>query len=72
MIFQYNIFVWESVSNSLTQSFVTLFILFQIFTVVKTGEFLDSIYVPKKNPEMREIMGRVVEDVNSCMEAGVL
>jgi len=44
----------------------------QIFTVVKTGEFLDSIYVPKKNPEMREIMGRVVEDVNSCMEAGVL
>jgi len=44
----------------------------QIFTVVKTGEFLDSIYVPKKNPEMREIMGRVVEDVNSCMEAGSL
>jgi len=44
----------------------------QIFTVVKTGEFLDSIYVPKRNQEMREIMGRVVEDVNSCMEAGVL
>lgn len=44
----------------------------QIFTVVKTGEFLDSIYVPKKNLEMREIMGQVVEDVNSCMEAGVL
>jgi len=44
----------------------------QIFTVVKTGEFLDSIYVPKRNPEMREIMGRVVEDVNSCMEAGSL
>lgn len=44
----------------------------QIFTVVKTGEFLDSIYVPNKNAEMREIMGRVVDDVNSCMEAGVL
>jgi len=44
----------------------------QIFNVVKTGDFLDSIYVPKKNPEMRKIMGGVVEDVNSCMEAGVL
>jgi len=44
----------------------------QIFTVVKTGDFLDSIYVPKKNPEMRRIMGGVVDDVNSCIEAGVL
>ncbi|XP_023346638.1 tumor necrosis factor alpha-induced protein 8-like protein isoform X2 [Eurytemora carolleeae] len=44
----------------------------QIFTVVKTGEFLDSIYVPNKNLDMRDIMGRVVEDVNSCIEAGTL
>jgi len=44
----------------------------QIFGVVKTGEFLDSIYVTKKNPEMRELMGKVVEDLNTCMEAGVL
>lgn len=44
----------------------------QIFSVVKTGDFLDSIYIPKKNPGMRDIMGRVVEDMNSCMEAGVL
>ena len=39
---------------------------------MKTGDFLDSIYVPKKNPEMRRIMGGVVDDVNSCIEAGVL
>lgn len=44
----------------------------QIFSVVKTGDFLDSIYIPKKNQGMRDIMGRVVEDMNSCMEAGVL
>jgi len=44
----------------------------QIFTVVKTVEFLDSIYVPGKHPEMRDIMSRLVEDVNSCIEAGVL
>ena len=44
----------------------------QIFGVVKTAEFLDSVYVPKKNVEMREIMGKVVKDLNSCIEAGVL
>jgi len=44
----------------------------QIFGVVKTSEFLDSIYVPKKNQAMREIMGRVVGDLNSCIEAGIL
>jgi len=44
----------------------------QIFGVVKTGEFLDSIYVPKKNQAMRDIMARVVEDLNSCIEVGVL
>lgn len=44
----------------------------QIFGVVKTGEFLDSIYVPKRNPEMRDLMGHVVNDLNSCLEAGVL
>jgi len=44
----------------------------QIFGVVKTGEFLDSIYIANKNPEMKELMGKVVEDLNSCMEAGVL
>ena len=49
-----------------------IFDFFQIFTVVKTGEFLDSIYVPNKNLDMRDIMGRVVEDVNSCIEAGTL
>jgi len=44
----------------------------QIFGVVKTAEFLESIYVPDRNPDMRELMGKVVEDLNSCMEAGVL
>ena len=44
----------------------------QIFGVVKTPEFLDSVYVPKKNIEMREIMGKVVSDLNCCLEAGIL
>jgi len=44
----------------------------QIFGVVKTGEFLDSIYVPLRNPEMRELMSHVVNDLNSCLEQGVL
>ena len=44
----------------------------QIFGVVKTPEFLDSVYVPKKNIDMREIMGKVVSDLNSCLEAGIL
>jgi len=44
----------------------------QIFGVVKTPEFLDSIYVPGKNSEMRELMGQVVADLNNCLEAGIL
>jgi len=44
----------------------------QIFGVVKTPDFLDSVYVPKKNIEMREIMGKVVSDLNSCLEAKIL
>ena len=46
--------------------------LFQIFGVVKTPEFLDSIYVPGKNSEMRVLMGQVVADLNNCLEAGIL
>ena len=45
---------------------------FQIFGVVKTPEFLDSIYVPGKNAEMRVLMGQVVSDLNNCLEAGIL
>jgi len=44
----------------------------QIFGVVKTPDFLDSVYVPKKNVEMRDIMGKVVIDLNKCIEAEVL
>jgi len=44
----------------------------QIFGVVKTPEFLDNIYVPKRNVEMRDIMAKVVKDLNNCIEAGVL
>ena len=43
----------------------------QIFEVVKTPEFLDSVYVPNKNNEMRKIMGKVVSDLNSCIEAEI-
>ena len=44
----------------------------QIFGVVKTPDFLDNVYVPKKNVEMRDIMGKVVIDLNKCIEAEVL
>ena len=44
----------------------------QIFGVVKTPDFLDNVYVPKKNKEMRDIMGKVVIDLNKCIEAEVL
>ena len=44
----------------------------QIFGVVKTPDFLDNIYVQKKNVEMRDIMGKVVIDLNKCIEAEVL
>ena len=44
----------------------------QIFGVVKTPDFLDSVYVPKRNVEMRDIMGKVVIDLNKCIEADVL
>ena len=43
----------------------------QIFVVMNSPDFLDSVYVPKKNMEMREIMGKVVIDLNSCLEAGI-
>ena len=44
----------------------------QIFGVVKTPEFLDSIYVPQKNDAMREIMAVVVKDLNNCLESDIL
>ena len=44
----------------------------QIFGVVKTPDFLDSVYVPKKNVEMRDIMGKIVIDLNECIEADIL
>ena len=44
----------------------------QIFGVVKTPDFLDNIYVPKKNQEMREQMTLVVTDLNKCLASGVL
>ena len=43
----------------------------QIFGVVKTPDFLDSCYVPKKNLEMREIMAKVVKDLSSCLDNNV-
>ena len=44
----------------------------QIFGVVKTPDFLDNIYVQKKNVEMRDIMGNIVTDLNKCIEADIL
>lgn len=44
----------------------------QVFGVVKNPDLLDSCYIPKKNDELHDIMGRVVEDMNACIEAGVL
>ena len=44
----------------------------QIFEVLKTAEFLECVFVPGKNTDMRNLMERVVDDLNSCMEAGVL
>ena len=44
----------------------------QIFGVVKTPEFLDSVFVPKKNVEMRDIMGKIVIDLNKCIDADIL
>merc|ERR1719317_1925229 len=58
------------ISNHLTDKSVGR--VEQIFGVVKTPEFLDSVYVPKKNIEMQEIMGKVVTDLNCCLEAGIL
>ena len=58
------------ITNHLTDKSVSR--VEQIFGVVKTADFLDSVYVPKKNVEMRDIMGKVVIDLNKCIEADVL
>ena len=44
----------------------------QVFSVLKTPNFLDSIYLPAKNKEMRELMTQVVHDLNRCLEQGIL
>eukprot|EP00092_Neocalanus_flemingeri_P000461 GFUD01000490.1.p1 GENE.GFUD01000490.1~~GFUD01000490.1.p1 ORF type:complete len:193 (-),score=46.73 GFUD01000490.1:228-806(-) len=47
----------------------------QIFGVVKTEEFLDQIYQPKwfvLYPEMRQLMGQVVDDLIACLDAGTI
>ena len=58
------------ITNHLTDKSVSR--VEQIFGVVKTADFLDSVYVPKKNVEMRDIMGKVVIDLNKCIEADIL
>ena len=55
-----------------SRQLVFFFSLDQVFSVVRIPDFLDSLYIPRKNEEMREIMGHVVNDMNSCIEAGVL
>ena len=62
----------EQVGDCSTSATNLSFPIFQIFGVVKTAEFLDSIYVPGKSSEMRELMGQVVADLNNCLEAGIL
>ena len=62
----------EQVGDRSTSATDLTFPIFQIFGVVKTAEFLDSIYVPGKSSEMRELMGQVVADLNNCLEAGIL
>ena len=65
----------QTLLNDLTRNHLTdksVGMVEQIFGVVKTPDFLDSVYVPKKNIEMREIMGKVVSDLNSCLEAKIL
>ena len=44
----------------------------QIFGVVKTPDFLDDVYVPNKNQEMRDIMAKIVIDLNKCIDADIL
>ena len=44
----------------------------QIFGVMKTPDFLDNIYVPKKNKEMRDQMTLLVGDIHKCLQSGVL
>ena len=51
---------------------VAVTLTLQMFTVVKTPEFLDSIYVVGRSQEMRKLMGSVVQDLNLCLEAGIL
>ena len=36
------------------------------------AQFLDSLYVPNKNPETATQMGVLMELLNKCMEEGVL
>lgn len=36
------------------------------------AEFLDSLYVPKKNEEVAKQMGVLINSLNKCMEEGVL
>ena len=44
----------------------------QIFGVVKTPDFLDNIYLPKKNQAMRDQMTLLVADIHKCLTSGVL
>ena len=44
----------------------------QIFGVVKTPDFLDNIYVPNKNKEMRDQMTLLVADIHKCLNSGLL
>ena len=36
------------------------------------AEFLDSLYVPKKNEDVAKQMGVLINSLNKCMEEGVL
>jgi hypothetical protein len=43
-----------------------------VFSVLTAGDFLDSLYLGGRRPEVHRLMGPVVAGLSACLEAALL
>ena len=69
---------YDHCSNNIDFQYFTYLIPFFIYRIehvmgfLGDAEFLDSLYVPKKNEDVAKQMGVLINSLNKCVEEGVL
>ena len=61
-----------SIFNLFNPSIILFYRIEHVMGFFGDAEFLDSLYVPKKNEDVAKQMGVLITSLNKCMEEGVL